>query len=156
MTAACIDDKRSQDRASARFISLPESASRQLQYAQEHCRRIATALRLPTEQDVPSLFMLDERFRPVTVTTPDLQAHINRHMPFPLQAIRRTIRSYLDETEVTKTVKDCLLGHWSYGEEPFGNTSGCDYGVLSRQMRDCMERFLTFLGFRPLPSWLST
>jgi hypothetical protein len=154
LTWVCVDEKIAPDSASARFVALPAGVTRQVRTTIAHCRRMRHFLRCTQQAPVDAIYLLDESLRAVPLAGRAVQAEIDRYFPFPLQAIRRFVRSTFVRRRIPSDQIDLQLGHSHFGQEPHRQTSSLNFLDAAIALRSNSGRLLHQLGFRPLDSWL--
>jgi len=152
---ACVDDKSAPDGASARYVALPADVTRQMRTILEHCRRLRYLLRSNEAAATDPIYLLDESLTPLPLAGSSVQAEIDRCFPFPLDSVRRFLRSTFVRRRVSPDQIDLLLGHSLFGQEPHRQTSTLDFLAVAHAARKTTGQLLHQLGYRPLESWLS-
>ncbi len=88
---------------------------------------------------------------PVELTGRRLREECNRVLPaaWPLDnAGRHLLRSYLTAQGCPATIINTHLGHWSYGEEPWGAPSAFDPVRYRKAIRPYLDRLMQDIGYR--------
>lgn len=173
----CLQEKDRSDGAHGRIVWLPERIRTQVRDYLCHLQRLRRHLPWdwPLELCVPAtkhrdrsgfggesyslsladtLFFIEETdaagCKPVELTGTTLQQHLDavhaRHWPVA-NAGRHLLRSYLAAAECPTTLINAHLGHWHYGEEPWGHFSTFDPLQYRRAIAPHLDRLLDVLGY---------
>lgn len=176
----CLQEKDRSDGAHGRIVWLPERIRTQVRDYLCHLQRLRRYLPQdwPTELYVPAtkhrdrsgyggesyslslahtLFFIEETdaagCRPVELTGTTLQQHLNAvragHWSVA-NAGRHLLRSYLAAAECPTTLINAHLGHWHYGEEPWGHYSAFDPLQYRRAIAPHLDRLLDVLGYESI------
>ena len=173
----CLQEKDRNDGVHARFVLLPPTLRKQLQIYLQHLRQLwlrlpsarhaALSVRATKSRDrsafgtghfdldlTHTLFLFDhtESRRPVAteLTGNQLRARLDTLAPghWPVaNAGRHLLRTFLTNRGVDATVINALMGHASYGEEPWAPESGLDPWLWREQLEDHLEKLLGVVGF---------
>lgn len=176
----CLQEKDRSDGAHGRIVWLPERIRTQVCDYLSHlqCLRRHLPQDWPTELYVPAtkhrdrsgfggesyslslahtLFFIEETdaagCRPVELTGTTLQQHLDAvHAGYwPVaNAGRHLLRSYLAAVECPATLINAHLGHWHYGEEPWGHFSAFDPLHYRRAIAPHLDRLLDVLGYKSI------
>ncbi|MCW9088011.1 MAG: hypothetical protein OQK54_00570 [Gammaproteobacteria bacterium] len=81
------------------------------------------ALREFANNNIGNFFFIDDNLRPSKEIPKQIKSIINEFWNLPLNTNRHYLRSNLRELGISGELIDGTLGHWQYGEEPYGRFS---------------------------------
>lgn len=157
-TGLCvISDKDGADFYNSRLVWLPEILIEQLDKYREHRRVIRSYLLNNNENlehlsGLPELFFLDENFKIEIVRPLTLTPKLKPILDLPVNTNRRFLRSYLKTNGCPTEIIDAFMGHWSRGEEPWGEYSTISYLLIIQELKKYIPPLLNTLGFKVIRS----
>jgi len=157
-TGLCvISDKDGSDFYNSRLVWLPEILIEQLEKYREHRRVIRSYLLNNNENldhlsGLPELFFLDENFKIEIVRPLTLTSKLKPILDLPVNTNRRFLRSYLKTNGCPTEIIDAFMGHWSRGEEPWGEHSTISYLLIIQELKKHIPPLLNTLGFKVIRS----
>lgn len=92
------------------------------------------------------------------ILTPELATDVRMppDLALPPNCNRHYLRTALRERGCRGDLVDAQLGHWHHGTEPWGASSSLTPRAFARVMRGYLEPLIRDLGFRAMPSVLTT
>jgi len=149
---ASLTDKDNGSGYKTRLLWLPPSVLEQMQHYENHLAVVRDEIQEPTPALQKSCFFLHAEKRAVEVRPKTLCLHMDPFLPFPVNVHRRFVRSELLERACPPEVVDAWMGHWHWGEEPWGEFSSFSPIQYREALEDYLVPLLRELEFGPLRS----
>lgn len=152
---AVVADKETVDGYKSRLVWVPEMVRAQLKAYEAHLRALQSGhLHWITIADRHErVFYLDaDGHFPIDVRPTSVLAQLKAFLPIPANSHRRLMRNELVSRGCNPEVVDTWMGHWSRGEEPWGEYSSFSYSAYAGELDAYLVPILEKLGFRVIRS----
>ncbi len=164
-----ISDKDSDDYYNSRIVWLPQVCRDQITRYSEYClllgeRLVLTNLELakrllqPKEynwsiqkkqgNELPLFFFLKDFHKTKPVRPVSVHEMMEWITDIPLNANRHYLRTHLREQGVSGEFVDSFMGHWEYGQEPFGQYSSLSPLTYIGSIKEPLEKLLDDAGWK--------
>lgn len=168
-----ISDKDDRYRSKSRVVYLPKLFSDQLTEYSAHCLhlilhltiinpQLAQAIQTQTSQSptfktptnspqIPFFFFLNENNgKQQRVTPGTLKKQIQWSYELPANANRHFLRTRLRELGVPGEIVDAYMGHWEYGQEPFGKFSTLSPSSFKKMISPAIDKICKEVGWKTI------
>lgn len=157
---AVISDKDGPDYYNSRVVWVPESVREQISNYMSHRAKILPliASRYPRllfadgEDQLSRIFLLENDFKPTEIRPSALTPLLAEYLPLPLNVNRRFLRTELRARNCPSEVVDAFMGHWSRGQEPWGQYSSLSIIEIVENLKGYIEGILNDLNIKPIKS----
>jgi len=157
---AVISDKDGPDYYNSRIVWVPEVVQSQISNYMAHRAKILysvssrspSSLNNASASNIPRLFFLGEGFELSHIRPSTLAPLLEDWLPLPLNVNRRFLRTELRARGCPSEVVDAFMGHWSRGQEPWGEYSSLSVFEITAVLRGYITDILVELTFGPIKS----
>lgn len=166
-----ISDKDNDDYYNSRLIFLPKLCRKQITLYSEYKQLLAERLILtnpelskelmepnipswsktpPNNQDLPFFFFLKHFYKHQAVKPLSMHEMTEWITDLPLNANRHYLRTHLRELKVSGEFIDAFMGHWEYGQEPYGEYSSLSPLTYIETLKKPIEKLLNKAGWEEI------
>jgi hypothetical protein len=157
---AVISDKDGPDYYNSRVVWVPKSVREQILNYMTHRAKILPLIagRHPRlvfneeEKQLSRIFLLENDFKPTEIRPSALSPLLADYLPLPLNVNRRFLRTELRARNCPSEVVDAFMGHWSRGQEPWGQYSSLSIIEIVETLKVYIEAILVELKLEPIKS----
>ena len=157
---AVISDKDGEDYYNSRIVWVPESVRKQITHYMAHRAKILPliASRYPSivleagNEKLSRIFLLEPDYKPSDIRPSTLSPLLGSHLPLPLNVNRRFLRTELRARGCPAEIVDAFMGHWSRGQEPWGQYSSLSIVDIVEELKVYIEAILVELKIEPIKS----
>ncbi len=156
-----ISDKDDDHQSNSRIVWLPPQLLEQIAFYIQHLEivqakvppgstvwRQIDQLRCAPQPDVPLLFLIRENDA-ISRLTPDTLRGEVEQFTLPINVGRHYLRTRLREAGCDAECVNAYLGHWQYGQEPFGTYSTLAPVEMMAEMAPYLESLRREAGWTP-------
>lgn len=151
-----IADKDTEYRNKTRYAYIPPGLRQQIEHYLSYLDEISSNPALvskPVKEKIDRArgFFLDDEGR-VFEIKPGKTASIFRSLnfPYPPNIHRRFMKTWLASEGCPEEITDAWMGHWSYGQEPFGPYSVMSFEDYKRSVGGYLEKMSGLLHLEPI------
>ncbi len=166
-----ISDKDSDDYYNSRLVYLPKICRKQITLYSEYKQLLAEKLILtnpelskelmepniqswskttPNNQVLPFFFFLKHFYKHQAVKPLSMHEMTEWITDLPLNANRHYLRTHLRELKVSGEFIDAFMGHWEYGQEPYGKYSSLSPLSYIETLKNPIEELLNKAGWEEI------
>jgi len=166
-----ISDKDSDDYYNSRLVYLPKLCRNQITHYSEYKQLLAEKLILtnpvlskelmepniltwsktiPNNQVLPFFFFLKKFYKHQAVKPLSMHEMTEWITDLPLNANRHYLRTHLRELKVSGEFIDAFMGHWEYGQEPYGKYSSLSPLSYIETLKKPIEKLLNKAGWEEI------
>ncbi len=127
---SAIADKEGPEGNKSRLVWIPESLITQIDQYERHCEAVLfhwPELQKSRTEKREDCFFINEKIRCKTVRPKSIEAMMKKFLPLPANSHRKFMRMKLIESGCPHEIIDAYMGHWYYGEEPWGQFSSLSF-----------------------------
>ncbi|WP_417596196.1 hypothetical protein [Oceanospirillum sp.] len=125
-----LSDKDNENYFNSRIVPITERLKNQMAVFEKYHRKKVKRLAKNNSvfsgyfsQPKPSPFFLDQNGNPETLRPKVIERYLRPYLPLPANSNRKFLRTELNRMGCDQEVIDAFLGHWSRGQEPWGEFS---------------------------------
>jgi len=152
-----LADKDGDDEHKSRLIWLPNALIEQVQNYEAHCDTLFVTwqeLKRDVREKECDCFFITPKGRCEIVSPKTIGKRLEKILPLPANSNRKYMRMELLERGCSPETVDVFMGHWYYGEEPFGQFSTFSFAEYIGELKQYLVPILEDLGFQAQPSIL--
>lgn len=153
---AALSDKEGREGNKSRLVWIPEQLISQITSYERHCQTTFVSLdklRKSVAKKGQDCFFIRDNMRCEIVSPKSIESLMKSFLPLPANSNRKFMRMQLLENGCPQEIIDGYMGHWFYGEEPWGYFSSLSFADYVDELKKYLIPILeNLIGFRAIGS----
>ena len=148
-----LSDKDNENYFNSRIVPITERLKNQMgifeKYHRKKLKRLAKnnpAFSEYSSQAKPPPFFLDKKGNPEELRPKVIERYLRPYLPLPANSNRKFLRTELNKMSCDQEIIDAFMGHWSRGQEPWGEFSTVSSIELAKTIEPKLEGLAELIG----------